>query len=83
MNKYSNFSKRDLEVFCSNSEFREKSLRKRLFLLTGCSCFGEQDGTNGCCVDCSYENNDLFERCVVFQRAVKEYFINREEISDE
>lgn len=83
MNKYSNFSKQELETFCINDDLREESLRNRLFLLTGCSCFGEQDGMTGCCVECSYENIDLFDRCTMFQKAVREYFIKRRKDEDE
>ena len=51
----------------------EDRLRDRLFLLTGCRCFGEQDGMDGSCVECSYEHDGQFKRCYIFRLAMEEY----------
>ena len=44
----------------------ERSLRERLYRLTGCSNFGGCDGTNGSCHYCSEANDGLFEKCKQF-----------------
>ena len=70
---YARQSHEQLEIFLMNANCREKSLRDRLFLLSGCYYFGEQDGTNGVCVECHYNNRPLFDRCCLFQCAFKRY----------
>lgn len=51
----------------------EEDMRTRLHLLSGCSEFGKLDGMNGACVDCSINDKNLFERCGLFQEAVRTY----------
>lgn len=72
-------SKEQLIIFLKNHELIEKNLRDKLELLSGCSYFGDQDGTNGSCVDCCYDNPTLHTRCCVFQEALKRY---RDRIKD-
>ena len=66
-------SKGQLIIFLNNKDLIENSLRERLELLSGCPCFGEQDGTNGACVECYYNNRILNERCCVFQESLIRY----------
>lgn len=54
-----------------------KEIEERLFLLTGCEVFGKQDGMVGCCVDCFYENRDLFDKCTKFTDKVSDYNIKK------
>ena len=56
-----------------NAQMREDMLRDRLYLLSGCRCFGEADGTNGVCVECSYNNPELHERCLLFHMSAHQY----------
>jgi hypothetical protein len=35
-----------------------------------CYFFGNPDGMTGSCVDCSYERNDLWERCMESSRII-------------
>lgn len=76
-------SHEQLEVFVLNGKIIEDNLRDRLFLLTGCSNFGGQDGMNGACIECFYENRDLHERCCLFQTAMHSYLINKRKNNDE
>lgn len=50
-----------------NAESHIENLRKRMFILTGCREFGTVDGMNGTCIDCYYENNELFKKCEKFK----------------
>ena len=50
-----------------NAKLKENSLRDRLFLLSGCSDFGNPDGLNGACVECSYKNEEQWKRCSLFR----------------
>lgn len=70
---YEKQSKEQLIIFLNNHEYIEKAYNERLFLLTGCGDFGNSDGTVGSCVDCSYENPDLWERCHSFTFAYHDY----------
>lgn len=70
-------SHEQLETFILNDNIVEKSLRDRLYLLSGCHNFGENDGTDGVCYDCSINNKELFERCCLFQTAAHMYCVNK------
>ena len=60
-------SKEQIIIFLHNAELQIESLRNRLEKLTGCREFGNIDGMNGSCVDCSYENKELFNKCWNFR----------------
>ena len=62
-------SKEQLIIFYKNNEYENQRLRDKITLLTGCAGFGDCDGTNGSCVDCCYNNPQMFERCNLFQSA--------------
>lgn len=62
-----NESKEQLIIFLHNSEYTIDNLRKRLEVLTGCVDFGNVDGMNGACVECSHENKELFDKCWNFK----------------
>lgn len=62
-----NETKEQLIIFLHNSQYTIDNLRKRLEVLTGCGDFGNVDGTNGCCVECSYDNKELFDKCWKFK----------------
>ena len=66
-------SKEQLIVFLKNHELIENNLRDKLELLSGCSYFGDQDGTDGACVNCYYDNHALHTRCCLFQNALRKY----------
>jgi len=34
-----------------------------------CSDFGHADGMTGCCVDCSVDNKELFEKCLEYNHS--------------
>ena len=70
-------SHEQLEIMVLNGEMVEDNLRDRLFLLTGCSNFGGQDGTDGACIDCYYNNRDLHERCCLFQEISRKHFMSK------
>ena len=72
-----NQSKEQLIIFLKNREYVENRLRNRLFLLTGCSDFGNCGGMNGSCVECSYDREKLFESCHKFKDWFHE-FIEKE-----
>ena len=55
----------------------EELLRDKLFILSGCEHFGDQDGMNGCCIDCYNDNPHLHQRCCLFQTAVYSYRKNK------
>lgn len=73
-----NQSHEQLEIFVLNGDAVEDNLRSRLFLLAGCGNFGGQDGTDGSCVECYYNNRELHERCCLFQTVAHTYLINKE-----
>ena len=50
-----------------NSEYHRLTLNKRLEKLTGCAEFGLCDGMTGFCVECSYEQPELWEKCHNFK----------------
>ncbi len=56
-----------LQIFLHNQEYITETLRNRLFKLTGCKDFGNLDGMNGACVECSVENKSLFDKCWNFK----------------
>lgn len=56
-----------LQIFLHNQELITENLRNRLFKLTGCRDFGNLDGMNGACIECSYEDKELFNRCWDFK----------------
>lgn len=62
-----NETKEQLIIFLRNSQYTIDNLRKRLKTLTGCGDFGNVDGTVGSCVECSYDNPELFEKCWKFK----------------
>lgn len=66
-----------LEIFIKNGDLIQDNLRERLFLLSGCGDFGGQDGTNGSCVECYYNNRGLHERCCLFQTVVHMHLLNK------
>lgn len=70
---YKQQSKEQLIIFLKNQDYEIQCLRDKLFLLTGCQCFGNSDGMDGGCVDCHYDNRNLCERCHFFQSAFHEY----------
>ena len=73
---YNSQTKEQLIIFLHNHEYQIESLRQRLERLTGCREFGNLDGMNGACVDCSYTTPELFEKCWNFH-------FNKREIKDE
>ena len=60
-------TKEQLIVFIHNNEYTINNLRNRLLKLTGCADFGNVDGMNGICVDCSYSDQELFNKCWQFR----------------
>lgn len=63
---YNAQSKEQLIIFLKNQDLTIKRLENTLYEVTGCKHFGEIDGTNGACVDCYYDNLDLFRKCEKF-----------------
>lgn len=61
------FTNEQLQIFLHNQELITENLRNRLFKLTGCRDFGNLDGMNGACIECSYEDKELFNRCWNFK----------------
>lgn len=66
-------SKKQLIIFYKNQEYENQRLRDKIALLTGCAGFGDCDGMNGSCVECSYDNPITFQRCHLFQTAFHQY----------
>ena len=64
---YESQDKEQLIIFLLNDKRENERLHKKLEMLTGCSCYGDCDGTDGTCVDCYYDNPDLQIRCSQFQ----------------
>lgn len=76
-------SHEQLEIFVKNTEMQNDMLKDRLFLLTGCRNFGGQDGTDGTCIDCYYNDRKMFERCRLFKTAAHTYLTsNRSKARD-
>lgn len=67
LERISEQSNEQFEIFVTNQEHIEEALRDRLFLLAGCNYFGERDNMVGLCVDCCIDNKEMYERCVLFQ----------------
>lgn len=66
-----NESKEQLIAWLLNSERTRLQLHSRLEKLTGCSEFGLCDGMTGFCVECSYEQPELWEKCHNFKWSEK------------
>ena len=66
-----------LEIFYNNSKLCEKLLRERLFVIGGCYDFGGEDPMVGSCIDCYYNEPDLFEKCRAFQDKVCKHRFNK------
>ena len=60
-------SREQLYIFLNNDEYTIINLRNRLKKLTGCGDFGNLDGMNGACIECSIDNKELFDRCWSFR----------------
>ena len=60
-------SREQLYIFLNNDEYTIINLRNRLKKLTGCGDFGNLDGMNGACIECSIDNKELFDRCWNFR----------------
>ena len=60
-------SREQLYIFLNNNEYTIINLRNRLEKLTGCGDFGNVDGMNGCCIECSIDNKELFDKCWNFR----------------
>lgn len=72
-NKYKDFTKEQLEIACHNQELMIDKLRDKLNLIKGCPYFGDCDGMNGACVDCSCEDSVLWKQCSKFKKEFYEY----------
>ena len=64
---YETLSKEELITFLLNSDYRIENIEEKLYMLTGCGCYGDCDGMNGSCVDCDINNPELRKRCSEFQ----------------
>lgn len=73
---YTNYNKEQLEIFCNNKDLEIEKMQHKLILLTGCSTFGDLDGTSGGCVYCSEEDPLLWKRCHIFKYALKDFIDN-------
>ena len=71
--KLEDYPKEQLLIFLHNDDLIIENLRLRLKLLTGCSGFGDGDGTDGGCVDCYYNNLPQWTRCNAFADAWNKY----------
>ena len=60
-------TKEQLIMFLHNTELQLEDLRDRMYKITGCREFGNLDGMNGVCVECSYNEEELFNRCWNFK----------------
>ena len=65
--KLMNESKEQLIIWLQNSEMMRIRLHNRLEKLTGCAEFGICDGMTGFCVECSYNEPELWEKCHKFK----------------
>ena len=66
-------SKEELLVIYRNQQFIIEDLKNKIKLLTGCSGFGDGDGTCGGCVECYYDNQETWLRCSAFADALDRY----------
>ena len=66
-------TKDQLIIFLHNEQLENHRLRLKLELLTGCKGFGDADGMDGSCVECSYNDPKQFERCHTFRDWLREY----------
>ena len=66
-----------LEIFYNNLKLCEKLLRERLFVIGGCYDFGGEDPMVGSCIDCYYNEPDLFEKCRAFQDKICKHRFNK------
>ena len=66
-------TKEQIIIFLQNEQFENQKLRLKLELLTGCQGFGDADGMDGSCVECSYNDPKQFERCHTFRGWLHEY----------
>lgn len=60
-------TKEQIIIFLHNTESQLEHLRERMYKLTGCREFGNLDGMNGACVECSYNEKKLFDKCWNFK----------------
>ena len=60
-------TKEQIIIFLHNTELQLENLRERMEKLTGCREFGNLDGMNGACVECFYEERELFDKCWNFK----------------
>ena len=58
--------KEELIIILKNTESQLDLAEDKVEYLTGCPHFGESDGMNGTCVDCSYDCKWLWEKCQPF-----------------
>lgn len=66
-----NESKEQLVIWLLNNEATRLQLHKRLEKLTGCAEFGLCDGMTGFCIECYYEQPELWEKCHNFKFDIK------------
>ena len=66
-------TREQLEVMVYNGELIIGEYGHKLGLLTGCEFFGDADGMDGECYDCSLNNPQLHNRCLIFRKAFVEY----------
>lgn len=79
---YTKYDKKQLEIFCHNKDLIEERDKNKIFLLAGCPCFGDLDGMDGSCVDCSEENPNLFDRCHFFKFSLKDFITYKNKKGD-
>lgn len=60
--------KKQLITFLINQDYILELTEKKVAFLTGCPVFGNSDGSDGTCIDCFYNNKDLFNKCEKFQK---------------
>ena len=60
-------TKEQLIIYLHNTELELENLRDRMYKITGCRDFGNLDGMDGTCVDCSYNERELFDKCWNFK----------------
>lgn len=59
-------SKDQLITMLKNTQYQLELAEDKVEYFTGCRAFGESDGMNGSCVECSYECHALWEKCHPF-----------------
>lgn len=64
-------TKEQIIIFLHNTELQLESLRERMEKLTGCREFGALDGMNGACVECFYNERELWDKCEKFTFDIK------------